>query len=146
MGMFGMGIGRMMVVMVMIVIMVVMMIVIMAVLRHQTAHTGAKRGAKRAIGHVGPWRAGALTFDMVVVAFLDRANLALKAQDLRAVFTQNAGGGRHRAKGGVAAISSADHMGLPARDSQNLRAIAADAAIGRRGGAVLFHDPFGKGF
>ena len=51
MGVFGVRIGRVMVV-VMIVIMAVVVMMVVVVLRHQTAHACAKRIAVGAIGHV----------------------------------------------------------------------------------------------
>lgn len=105
----------MVVVMVMVVVIVIMrvvvimvVVIVVMVLRDQAAHAGAERIAQRAIGHVRPRRAGALAFDMVVVAFLHGADLGFKAQHLRAVFAQNASCGRHRAKGRMTAVGGAD--------------------------------------
>ena len=73
MGVFRMGVRRVVVVVIMRVIMVMMMV--MRILRLQTTQPGAKSIAQLTIGHVRPRRAGPLSLDMVVMAFLHRADL-----------------------------------------------------------------------
>ena len=83
MGVFRMGIWRVMVVVIMgmIVIMpvimplIMMVMMVVVILRLQTAQPGAEGITQRAISHVRSRRAGALALDMVVMAFLHRANL-----------------------------------------------------------------------
>jgi hypothetical protein len=91
---------------------VIIVMVIVLILCLQTAHAGAEGIAKRAIGHVRARSIRPLAFDVVVVAFLDRADFALKAQHLRAVFAQNTCGRRDRPKGRMTAIFDTDFMGL----------------------------------
>lgn len=69
------------------------MIVIMGTMgnRLQSAFAGAKIRAEIAGLNVGAGRRCALTFNMEMMAFLDRANLIFKANDRRAIFAQNAG-------------------------------------------------------
>ena len=78
MGVFRMGIWRVMVVVIMgmpVVMPVIMMMMVVVILRLQTAQPGAEGITQRAISHVRSRRAGALALDMVVMAFLHRANL-----------------------------------------------------------------------
>lgn len=72
-----------------VVTMVMMMVVrmIMPSARFQPAHASAEAITEGAIFDVRAGRRGALAFNMVVVAFLHRADLDFKAQDLCAVFT-----------------------------------------------------------
>ena len=78
--------------MMMVVAMVVMMVVIVAVVvvmvicRLEAAHARAEGFTERAVGDVGPWRIGALPFDMVMMAFLHGTHFVLKPQHRCAIF------------------------------------------------------------
>lgn len=79
---------RVTVVMPVVAVVVVMMVrMIMPSARFQPAHASAEAITECAIFDVRTGRRGALAFNMVVVAFLYRADLGFKAQDLCAVFT-----------------------------------------------------------
>lgn len=75
---------------VVVVIVAMVMVMRMFVGCLQAAFARTKRGTKRALGDIRSRRARALAFHMVVVAFLDGANLCLKAKDLSAIFTHGA--------------------------------------------------------
>lgn len=88
-GVVGVRVGCVMVLVVMMVVMMVVMVmrmgvpvivamvvIMVVVMPHvQAAFAGAERVAQFTVGHVGPRRAGALTLDMVMMAFLYRADL-----------------------------------------------------------------------
>src|SRR6056297_1806801 len=96
--------GVMMVVMVIMIVVMVMIVVVMmvALILHLKATQARAEGiAQGAIGHVRARRTGALAFDMVVMAFLDRPYLGLEAQNGGGVFAQHTGGRRHIAEGRV---------------------------------------------
>ncbi len=79
-----------------IVVMIVPMRVIMAVgmIHIQATLAGTIIVAQLTIRHVGPRSVRALTLDVVVMAFLNRAHLCLKPKHLGAVFAHNACGRR----------------------------------------------------
>ena len=87
-----------------------------------------------------------LSFDMVVMAFLNRADLGLKTQHLGAVFAQDARGRRGVAKGRVLAVFGFDMAVFTVVKSQHLFAVGTQPSVGRRVLARLFDDPFSKGF
>lgn len=139
------------VVMPVIVTMVVIMMVV--VLRLETAHARAEGITKRAIGHIRSRSRSTLTFDVVVVAFLNRADLGLEADHLRAVFTQNTGRRRHIAERGVIAcfdpaktFRGLDVFMLTAFERKHLLAERANRTVRDNRFSVLLFDPLGKGF
>lgn len=77
-----------------VVIAMVVMMVMVVVLRLQSAKAGAEAVAKLAICDVRSRGRGALTFDVVVMAFLNSANLGLKTQNLGSVLAHGAVGRR----------------------------------------------------
>jgi hypothetical protein len=92
--MIGLWIRGVMVV-VMIVVMMMVMMVVVIVISLKPAHPRAEGVTQGAVCNIGPRCAGTLPLDVVVVAFLNGANFALKSQDLGAVFTQNTCGRRY---------------------------------------------------
>ena len=81
----------------------------------EAAEPGAEVVAERAVGDVGARRARALPLDMVMVAFLHRADLGLEAQDLDAVLAHGAIGRRHLAYlFGGAFGKGLEHLGMVA--------------------------------
>ena len=130
---------------VMIVMMVIIMVVMVVVAHVQTAHTRAELIAHLTVFDIGTGRIGTLPFDVVVVAFLHRTDLALEPKDLCPVFTEHAGRRRHRTKGRMATLFDTNVVRVAVFQCQNLATITADTAVRRRGITVLFHDPFGKG-
>ena len=90
--MLGVRIGMMMMVMPMIVPMIVPMIMtmMMVVPLVKTASPGAEMIAQRAILDIATRCRDTLSLDMMVVAFLGKAHLVLKPQNLRPVFAQGA--------------------------------------------------------
>ena len=138
-----MGVSRMMaMIMVMTVIMIV--VVMMVIDRFQPTHSGAEGVTQRTIRHIGPRRVGTLTLNMVVMAFLHRTNLCFKSKNLRAVFAQNTGRGRHRAKGGMTTLCDTDLAGRAIFNRKHLGTVAANTAVGRRRIAILLHDALGE--
>lgn len=135
---------RRVVMMIMVVIMVMM--VVMVVLRLKPAHTGAEGVAQAAIRYVRSRCMGTLPFHVVVMTFLNRTNFGLEPQHSDPILAQNACGRRHGPKGRMFAIFGTDMPVAAIFQRQHLFTIATDPAIGRRAVAVLFHDPFGKGF
>jgi hypothetical protein len=121
---FGMGVGRVMVVVIMVVVIVITVTVIMVVVimvvvveivtiqRLQPAHASAERIAKLAICYVRTRRIRTLAFNVVVVAFLHSADFGLKAEYLGAVFAQNTCRWRDRTKGRMAAVFDANLVGF----------------------------------
>lgn len=105
MGMIGMGIRRVMVVLVAVAMIVAvvmtvavtMVVMVMMALAFKPAQPRTKGVAKLAFIHVRSGRIGALAFNMVMMAFLNRTNLAFKAQNLGAIFAHRAIGRRHLA-------------------------------------------------
>src|SRR6056297_3360773 len=96
MGVFRVVVTVIVVVMVVIVgmvmtMMMMMMMMVMVPLCLQSAQARAERIAQAAIRHVRARRAGALAFDMVMVAFLHGAHLGFEAQDGGAIFAHHAG-------------------------------------------------------
>ena len=136
------GIGCMVVMIPMRVIMVVVMVPMMMIMLHlQPTHSSAEVAAQRTIDHIRARRIGPLTLNMMMVAFLDRADLRLKTQNCRAIFTHHTGGRRDRAKGRVLSVFWFDVMMVPAFEGQNLFTIAAKRAIWRRRLGDLFGNP-----
>lgn len=142
MRMFGMWVGRV------VVVIVVMIVVVVMVVRlgFEAAHASAECIAKRAIGDVGAGGGGTLAFDMVVVGVLDCADLGFETEHLRAVFAKHASGGGRISEGGMGALVGRDVAVFAIVKGQHLFAVGADAAIGGRVCAHLFSHPFGKGF
>jgi hypothetical protein len=100
-----MRVNGMMVMMVVIMRVTVIMVemVIMMMIRHfEPAHPSAKMITIGTIRDIRAGRVRPLTFDMMVMAFLHRADLGLEPQHLRAVLTQNTGRRWHIAKGRMA--------------------------------------------
>jgi hypothetical protein len=97
-------------VMIMMVVVIMAVVVMMVVVIHsfKAAHTRAEGIAVRAVCNVGARRIGTLPFDVVVVAFLNGTNFALKPQNAGTVFAQNASWRRHRPECRVGAVFSAD--------------------------------------
>ena len=94
-----------------------------------------------------------LTFHMMVMAFLHRAHLGLKAQNLSAVFAQNTRRGRHIPKRGMTfafflgqgdALFRRDLLDVLPFDGQNLCAVLACPTVWRRSCAVLLQDTLRK--
>ena len=79
-----MGVFRMMVMMV--VVTVMMMGVVVVILRLEPTHAGTKICAEGTIFDIRPRSIRALPFDMVMMRFLNGADLTLKAKNLRTVF------------------------------------------------------------
>jgi len=71
----------------MMMVMAMRMSVVVSVLHRKATSPGAKRVTVNAVFDVGPRRARALSLDVVVVAFLRRADFRFKSQNLRAVLT-----------------------------------------------------------
>ncbi len=147
-----MGIDRMgMIVMMMVVVVpvlpiVMMVLVVMMVMHVQPAGPGAERIAQRALRDIRPRSTRPLAFDVMVVAFLHRANLSLESQNPRAVLAQYTGRRRHCAKSRMpSALGRGNLDNLLALDGQNLRAIGAGPTIGRRHRTDLFGHPLGEG-
>ena len=87
-----MGISRVMVVMVVIVIMpVVMVMMVVPRVAFQSAHAGAERVTQGTIRHIRSRGRCPLSFDMVVMAFLDRTHFGFKSQNLDPVFAHDTG-------------------------------------------------------
>src|SRR6056297_1329239 len=74
-------------VMVMVVVVAVMVVVIGGL---EPAEPGAERVAKLAIGDVRAGRGGALPLDVVMVAFLNRADLVFESENLGAILAHRA--------------------------------------------------------
>lgn len=72
-----------------------MVMVVVVPIALKPTKTRAERIAQCAICDVGTRRRGALTLNMVVVTFLNRADFGLKAEHLRAIFAQDACGRRN---------------------------------------------------
>ena len=142
------GVVMIMVVMSITVVMVmVSVIVIVVVLCLEAAHACAKCVAKRTIRYVRSGRRGALAFDVMMVAFLNRANFALKTEDLGPVFAQHAGRRRCVRERRVAfTVFGLDRQSLALVHRQDLRAVGAGAAVGRRVFTSLLDDAFREGF
>ena len=141
-----MGIGRVVVIMIVVMMVMIMVMVMMMIRRLKTTHAGTEGITKRTIHDVRARRIGALPFNVVVMAFLNCAHFALKAQNGCAVFAQDACRWWHCAESRMASIFSADVMVLATFQRQYLTAIAADSAVRWRRLTHLFHDPLGKGF
>ena len=92
--MIRMWVRRVMMIVIVIVVMPVFMIVVV-ITCHQPAQTGAKGVTQCAIFNIRTRRIGALSLDMVMMAFLNGAYFCLKTQHLCAVFTHRAIGRRH---------------------------------------------------
>ena len=88
-----MGIRRMVVVVVIMGV-VMIMVVMMVIARFEAAKTRAERITKRAVFDVRAGCACALTFDMVMVAFLNCTDFRFKTKDLGAVLAHGAIGWR----------------------------------------------------
>lgn len=80
-----------MIIVVMPMIMRVTVMVVMSMPSVQAASARAERVAQAAIGHIGSGSGGALSLDMVVMRFLNGADLCFEAQDLDPVLAQHAG-------------------------------------------------------
>ena len=146
-----MGVGRMMVVVVPMIVMMmvvpVMMVVVMV--RHvQPALAGTKRVTQLAIGYIGSRRTGALTFHVMVMAFLHRPDLGFKSQYGHTILAHHASRrwhfGQGRVIGGAIFGGNVDVPAILSR--QNLGAKHAGAAIGWWVCPDLFDDAFCKGF
>lgn len=87
-----------------------------------------------------------MPLDVVVVAFLYRADLGLEAKHFDTVFAQHTGGRRGGGKGGMgrSAVFGGDFCPVPG--GEFLGAERADPTVGHRHGAGLLDDAFGKGF
>ena len=130
----------------MVVMVIVVMVIVMMMHRLQPAHTGAKRVAKGTVCDIRTRRVGPLAFNMMVVAFLDRANFGLKPKNLNPVFAQNACWRRHCPKGRMFTIFDADMMMTAVFQSQHLFALSAAPAIRGRAVAILLQNAISKGF
>ena len=123
-----------MVMVMVIMIVVVIMVVVMVVVHIEAAGAGAEGVAERAVGNVGAGGARALAFDMVVVAFLQAADLGLEAQHGGAVFAHDAGRGRGVAEGGMSGAGGGGDLDrFAVFQREDLGAVGAGAAIGGRG-------------
>ena len=76
----------MMIVAMVVVMVVIVAVVVMVICRLKTAHARAEGITERAVGHIGPWRIGTLSFDMVMMAFLHGTHFVLKSQHRCAIF------------------------------------------------------------
>lgn len=118
----------------------------MGVLRLQPAQASAEGIAKAAIRHIRAGRIRPLPFDVMVMAFLHSADLALEAQNLGSVFAHDAQRWGRGGKGRVLAVGRTNFAGFAVSQCQNLITVSTDAAVGRRRGPGLFCDPFCKSF
>ena len=137
-----------------IIMIVVMMMPVIVIRLLQTTQPRAKMITKFTIGHVRPRRRGPLAFDVMMVAFLNRANFGFEPQNLRPVFTHHTGRWRHITERRMAlavgfqlgALFGSDRLGFLPLNGQNLRAVSADAAIGDGHIALLFQNAFRECF
>ena len=132
-------------VMVMVMVETMRMLVGVQILMRKTAKTGAEGIAKLAVDHIRPWRRRSLAFDMMVVAFLDRADFGLEPHHGDSVFTQDTGGRWDVAKGWMSgAILGRDLLHRRAVRREDLRAVSTCPAIGGRVLSCLFDYALGE--
>ena len=150
--MIGVGIWRMMMIVVMIMVvmtmpmMMVFIVMVMSVSQIQPACPSAEVITQLAIRHVRSRCRCSLAFDMVVVAFLDAADLVLETQNFRSILAQHTGRWRRCGHGRmrVGPIRGQD-LAVPAiRCCHDLFPERTDRAIRQGGVAKLFIHPFHK--
>jgi hypothetical protein len=91
----------MVVVMVVMVVTMMMVVMVVMVVHLQPTRTSAKCVAQGAVFHIRSRCRRTLTFNMMMMAFLNGANLGFEPQHFNAVFAHNTGRGRHIRKCGV---------------------------------------------
>jgi len=130
---------------VMMIVTVVMMVMVM-VMVIEPAGAGAERVTQRAILNLRPRGRRALALHVMVMTLLHQPDLGFEPENLRPILAHHADRRRHGAERGmIGAFGLSDTLRLAAFESQNLRAVGAEAAIGHNSVAKLFGDPFREG-
>lgn len=136
---------RMIVVVVVVIPVIMMMVMIMR--RLKSANARAERLTQCAIRDIRAGGGCTLPFDVMVVRFLHGADFGLKAQHLRAVFTQYAGRRRRIGKCRMFfAHIRWDRDLFTAIHRQHLGPVRTGSTVGWRVLTSLLNNPLSKGF